>query len=75
MKSTRLATARQQPTLDDVRGWPATVSVHDGARAVGCSPSHLYGLIKRGESPVKTLSLGNRQLIITADLVRLLAGE
>jgi hypothetical protein len=66
-----------QPTLSEVREWPATCSVRRAARAIGCSPTHLAALIRRGESPVKTVPLGSsrRQLVITADLVRLLSGE
>lgn len=63
------------PTLAEVRKWPATVHVPQAARALRCSKSHLYELIKRGESPVKTLSFGRRHVVITADLVRLLSGE
>lgn len=64
-----------QPTLADVRRWPATVSVALAATAIGCSKSHLHDRIKRGESPVKTIPVGARHVVITADLVRLLAGE
>ncbi|MFF4425046.1 helix-turn-helix transcriptional regulator [Streptomyces sp. NPDC001549] len=64
-----------QPTLADVRKWPATVSVAEAARAIGCSRSHLYERVKCGESPVKTIPVGTRHVVITADLVRLLSGE
>ncbi|MFJ8309822.1 MULTISPECIES: DNA-binding protein [unclassified Streptomyces] len=64
------------PTLAEIRSsWPATVSVRRTAPAIGCSASHLYELIKRGASPVKTISLGERRhVVITADLIRLLEG-
>ncbi|MEV1054630.1 DNA-binding protein [Streptomyces sp. NPDC049887] len=68
-------TKPSQPTLADVRKWPATVSVTEAARAIGCSRSHLYDRVKRGESPVKTIPVGARHVVITADLVRLLSGE
>ena len=63
------------PTLAEVRAWPATASVPQAATALGCSKAQLYELIRRGESPVKTLSLGKRHVVITADLVRVLSGE
>ena len=63
-----------QPTLADIRKWPATVPVPQGARALGCSGQHLRDRIKRGESPVKTIQLGTRYVVITADLIRLLSG-
>ncbi|KOG77352.1 MULTISPECIES: hypothetical protein [Actinomycetes] len=65
----------EKPTLADISAWPATVSVPEAATAIGISRSHLLVLIKRGESPVRTLSFGARHRVITADLVRLLSGE
>ncbi|MEU8968062.1 DNA-binding protein [Streptomyces monashensis] len=62
------------PTLDEIRSWPATVSVPQAAKAMGISKTHLHALIKRGESPVKTLPLGTRHRVVTAALVRLLEG-
>jgi len=66
---------RTVPTLEEIRGWPATVSVPQAAPALGCSPTQLYTLIRRGECPVKTLSYGRRHVVITADLIRVLSGE
>ncbi|MFI9059783.1 MULTISPECIES: helix-turn-helix domain-containing protein [unclassified Streptomyces] len=64
--------ATEKPTLDDIRAWPATISVPEAAKAIGISKSHMHALIKRGESPVRTLSFGARHRVITADLLRLL---
>lgn len=64
-----------QPTLADVRKWPATVSVPLAAQALGCSKSHLHERIKAGDSPVKVIPFGSRYVVITADLIRLLSGE
>lgn len=63
------------PTLAEIRSWPATVSVPMAARALGCSRSYLHDLIRRGESPVKTLAFKNRHVVITAHLIRVLSGE
>lgn len=60
------------PTLAAIRKWPATVSVREAAPALGCSASHLYDLIARGQCPVKTLSFGKRHVVITASLIRVL---
>ncbi len=60
------------PTLDDVRAWPATVSVPQAATALGVSKEHLRQLIIRGKSPVKLVPLGARHRVVTASLVRLL---
>ncbi|MZE56150.1 DNA-binding protein [Streptomyces sp. SID5770] len=67
--------AKKQPTLAEICQWPATVSVPQAASAIGCSKSHLYELVRRGDSPVKTIPLGSRHVVITADLIRLLSGE
>ncbi|MYW66276.1 helix-turn-helix domain-containing protein [Streptomyces sp. SID8379] len=69
-------TKPSRPTLADIRkAWPATVPVTQAANALGCSRSHLHNLINRGEAPVKTLPLGRRHVVVTADLIRLLSGE
>lgn len=62
------------PTLADVRTWPATVPVPKAASALGCSRSHLYEQIKRGEAPVRVLSFGRRHVVITQSLIQLLEG-
>jgi hypothetical protein len=64
--------AAEVPTLDEIRTWPATVSVPRAATALGISKTYLHQLIKRNESPVKVLPFGGRHRIITASLVRLL---
>jgi hypothetical protein len=66
---------KTRPTLADIRKWPATVSVPQGAKALGCSANHLHERIRRGDSPVKTLKFGARHVVITADLLRVLSGE
>ncbi|MGW8506311.1 DNA-binding protein [Streptomyces sp. CLCI03] len=68
-------TTKTQPTLAEVRTWPATVSIPIAASALGCSRQHLLDRIKQGDSPVKTIPFGSRYVVITADLVRLLSGE
>lgn len=62
------------PTLTEIRKWPAVVSVPTAATAIGCSKSYLHELIKRGESPVKTLAYGRRHVVVTASIVALLEG-
>lgn len=62
------------PTLTEIRKWPAVVSVPKAATAIGCSKSYLHELIKRGESPVKTLAYGRRHVVVTASIVALLEG-
>jgi hypothetical protein len=64
-----------QPTLAEIRKWPATVSIPKAATALGCSARHLQERVRRGDSPVKTIPFGTRNVVITADLVRLLSGE
>ncbi|WUE27170.1 DNA-binding protein [Streptomyces sp. NBC_00498] len=59
------------PTLDEVRGWPATVDLSTAAHALGISRSQMYALVKRGEAPVRVLDYGAKR-VVTASLVRLL---
>ncbi|MFE5140288.1 DNA-binding protein [Streptomyces fagopyri] len=67
------STEQAGPTLDDVRGWPATVPVPLAATALGISRSHLSDLIRRNQAPVKVLVLGpRRKRVVTASLVRTL---
>ncbi|MFF2522293.1 helix-turn-helix transcriptional regulator [Streptomyces liangshanensis] len=65
-------TTAQVPTLAEVRSWPATVGVAQAALALGVSKSHLYDLVRRGESPVRIVPLGTRHRVVTASLVCLL---
>ncbi|MEU1556769.1 DNA-binding protein [Streptomyces scabiei] len=62
------------PTLSEIREWPAVVSVPKAATAIGCSKSYLHELIKRGESPLKTLAYGRRHVVVTASILTLLEG-
>ncbi|MFE9065040.1 DNA-binding protein [Streptomyces violaceusniger] len=69
-------TQSQRPTLTEIRTkWPATVAIAKAAVAIGCSSSYLYDQIRKGNSPVKTIPVGKRRVVVTADLVRLLSGE
>jgi hypothetical protein len=64
-----------RPTLAQVRKWPATVPVGDGASALGIGKSTLYEAIKANASPVKVLTVRRRTVVLTADLIRVLCGE
>ena len=61
------------PTLEEIRRWPAAVTVPRAAIALGISRSHGYDLLQRGQFPAKTIQAGSRHVVITADLVRLLS--
>lgn len=61
-------------TLDEVREWPATVSVDEAVRALGVSRSHGYHLAQTGEFPCKILKLGDRVRVVTASLIAALEG-
>lgn len=67
------ATAR--PTLDDIRHWPAAVSIPQACAALGISKAHGYELAKRGLFPVRVIAAGARYVVVTADLLRTLGGE
>lgn len=63
------------PTLDDIRGWPATVDPATAATAFGISRSYAYELVKRGEFPAKVLSVGGKRRVVTASILRALESE
>ena len=63
------------PTLDDVRGWPATVSVPTACKPLGVCNSHGYALVARGEFPARVIRVGGRVRVVTASLVRLLEDQ
>jgi hypothetical protein len=61
-------------TLREVRKLPATVDVATGARALGIGRATLYEAIRTGTSPVKTITVRRRIVVLTADLIRVLEG-
>jgi predicted DNA-binding transcriptional regulator AlpA len=71
---TATAAARPSPTLDEVRGWPATIDVREACRAIGISPAWGYELAKRGDFPCRLIRIagGRRVRVATASLVSLI---
>lgn len=63
------------PTLDEIRTWPATVSVRQACWAIGISGAWGYQLVAQGEFPCEVLRLGGRTRVVTASLVALLGGD
>jgi excisionase family DNA binding protein len=59
-------------TRDDLLALPPTIGVATAARALGCSRGFVYGLLRRGEFPCRILRLGNKYLVPTAELLRVL---
>jgi predicted DNA-binding transcriptional regulator AlpA len=62
------------PTLDELRGWPASVSVEDAALALGVSRAHAYACIKTGTFPARALRVGTRTKIVTSSIIAALEG-
>lgn len=52
------------PTADEIRAWPATVSVPTAGRCYGLGRDTAYDLARRGEFPVAVLRIG-RHLVVT----------
>jgi len=65
----------QRPTLAQIRRWPASVNVAQGAEALGVSRSALYQAIADGTSPVETIMVGQRIKVLTSSLVSVLEGN
>ncbi len=57
------------PTLEQVRQWPATVSVPKACTAFGISRAHGYVLAARGEFPATVLRVGTRWRVSTASVL------
>lgn len=68
----QLKSRSTRPTLDEIRKWPATVSVELAALAVGVSRAHLYEQIKLDTAPVRTIRVGTRIVVITGSILALL---
>jgi predicted DNA-binding transcriptional regulator AlpA len=62
-----------QPTLAEIRQWPAAVTLPLACSAFGISRSHGYELAARGEFPARVIRVGARVVVVTADIVRSLS--
>lgn len=63
----------RRATLRQIREtWPPTVPVGQAAEALGIGRATLYEAIRTGTSPVKTLTVQRRIVVLTADLLRVL---
>lgn len=65
---------QQRPTLAQIRKWPASVNVADGARALGVSRASLYAAIADSTCPVEVITVGRRKKILTHSLISVLEG-
>jgi predicted DNA-binding transcriptional regulator AlpA len=68
----RQASAPPAPTLDDIRGWPATVHVPKASTAFGFSRSYGYELAARGEFPARLIKRGRVTRVVTASIIEAL---
>jgi predicted DNA-binding transcriptional regulator AlpA len=66
---------QDQPSLEEVRAWPASVNVRDAARALGVSPSHAYAAIKAKDFPAKVINVGARLKVSTASIIEVLEAQ
>jgi hypothetical protein len=62
----------QAITTTELRALPPTVDLVTAARALGCGRTLAYTLAQEGRFPCRLLRLGNRYLVPTADLLRVL---
>jgi hypothetical protein len=62
-------------TLREIKDLPATIDVPTAAMALGIGRATLYEAIRTGRSPVKTISVRRRVMVLTADLTRVLEGS
>lgn len=64
--------ARRLPTLEEVRGWPATVDVVTAGRPFGLGRNGAYEAVKQGRFPVPVIKIGSRYRVVTAEVLALL---
>jgi predicted DNA-binding transcriptional regulator AlpA len=64
----------ERPTLAEIRTWPATVPVSEAARAIGVSRATAYVCIQAGTFPARSLRVGNRIVVLTGSIIRVLEG-
>jgi predicted DNA-binding transcriptional regulator AlpA len=69
----RASANASQPTLDEIRAWPAAIDVPTAGHALGLSRSHAYALVTRGEFPARVIRAGGRYRVVTASLLTLLS--
>lgn len=60
------------PTIDEVRKWPAVVSVRQSARALGIPLEEAGDMVKRGDYPAETMRVGRRVVVLTLSVVDVL---
>lgn len=65
---------RTLPTLDEIRSWPATVSMPTACSALGIGKSCGYDAARRGEFPARVIKVGGRVRVCTASLLQVLEG-
>jgi predicted DNA-binding transcriptional regulator AlpA len=63
----------ERPTLEEIRTWPATVTVEVAASALGMSRAAAYRRAAEGNFPARVIRLGPRRIVVvTADLLKVL---
>lgn len=67
--STKPEVINAAPTLDEVRGWPATVDVPTAGRAYGLTRANAFRLARCGEFPARVMKIGGRYRVVTASII------
>lgn len=62
------------PTYEEIRQWPAVVSVEQAALALGVSRAHAYECIKAGTFPARSIRVGGRVKVVTSSILAVLDG-
>src|SRR2546426_783404 len=75
MTSPADADSVKRPTLDEIREWPATVSVPKAGTAWGLGRSTSYDMARRGEFPAAVSKVGQRYKVVTASIIQALSAR
>ncbi|MCA1605939.1 MAG: DNA-binding protein [Actinobacteria bacterium] len=62
-------------TLDEIRRWPATVSLGTACGPFGISQSYGYALARAGQFPCRVLRVGRRYVVPTEGIIAVLTAD
>jgi predicted DNA-binding transcriptional regulator AlpA len=70
-----MQTTIEQPTIDQIKTWPAVIDIERAALALGISRSSLYVHVRENTCPVTVIRVGRRMKVLTTSLIAVLEGR
>jgi hypothetical protein len=72
LRAVRTSEPLRVPTLDEIRNWPATVSIRQAGSAIRMAESTAYKHIREGTFPFEVLTIGSQRMVLTSSILGLL---